>query len=76
MKAVVYKSVVHPLLEYASPVWYLYSSGDIKQLEAVQCRATKWVCGSHWNTTWKCWTKTSDSCLDQLRWPSLHDRQK
>ena len=76
VKAVVYRCVIHPLLEYALLVWYLYSSGDIKQLEAVQCRAARWVCGSCWNSTRKCWSKSSDSCLDQLKWPSLHDRQK
>ena len=59
-----------------SPVWYLYSTGDIKQLEAVQRRAARWVCGSRWNATQKCWSRSSDSCLDQLKWPSLHDRQK
>ena len=76
MKAAVYTCIVHPLLEYASPVWYLYSTGDINQLEAVQRRAARWVCGSRWNATEKCWSKSSDSCLDQLKWPSLHDRQK
>ena len=76
VKAAVYICIVRPLLEYASPVWYLYSTGDIKQLEAVQRRAARWVCGSRWNATQKCWSRSSDSCLDQLKWPSLHDRQK
>ena len=43
VKAVVCRCVVRPLLEYASPVWYLYSPGDIKKLEAVQRRAARWV---------------------------------
>ena len=76
VKAVVYRCIVHPLLEYATPVWYLYSPGDIKKLEVVQCRAARWVCGSRWNVTRKCWTRSSDSCLDQLKWPTLHSRQK
>ena len=38
VKAAVYKCIVRPILEYASPVWYLHSSGDIKQLENVQHR--------------------------------------
>ena len=76
VKAVVYRCIVRPLLEYASPVWYLYSPGDIKKLEAVQRRAARWVCGSRWNATRKCWSRTSDSCLDQLKWPTLHNRQK
>ena len=76
VKAAVYRCIVRPLLEYASPVWYLYSPGDIKKLEAVQRRAARWVCGSRWNASRQCWSRTSDSCLDQLKWPSLHSRQK
>ena len=75
VKAVVYKCIVRPILEYASPVWYLHSSGDIKQLENVQCRAARWVCRSHWNPACKQWSRSSDCCLDQLEWPSLHQRQ-
>ena len=41
-----------------------------------QRQAARWVCGSRWNTTHKRWSKPSDSCLDQLNWPSLHNRQK
>ena len=54
VKAAVYRCIVRPLLEYASPVWYLYSPGDIKKLEAVQRRAARWVCGSRWNATRQC----------------------
>ena len=68
VEATVYRCMVCPLLEYASPVWYLYSPGDIKKLEAVQRRAARWVCGSRWNATRQCWSRTSDSCLDQLKW--------
>ena len=37
VKATVYTCIVRPLLKYTFPVWYLYSSGDIKQLEVIQC---------------------------------------
>ena len=67
VKTAVYRCIVRPLLEYASSVWYLYSPGDIKKLEAVQRRAARWVCGSRWNATRQCWSRTSDSCLDQLK---------
>ena len=76
VKAAVYRCIVRPLLEYALPVWFLYSPGDIKKLEVVQRRAARWVCGSRWNITRKCWSRSSDSCLDQLKWPTLHSRQK
>jgi len=51
VKAAVYKCIVCPLLEYTSPVWYLYSLSDINQLEAVQRQAARWVCGSCWNAS-------------------------
>ena len=57
VKSAVYKYVVRPILEYASPVWYLHSSGDIKQLESVQRRAARWVCGSRWNPVNRHWSK-------------------
>ena len=75
VKAAVYRCIVHPILEYASLVWYLYSFGDINQLESVQCRAARWVCGSQWNPVHKHWPKSSDYCINQLEWPSLHQRQ-
>ena len=46
-----------------------------KQLEKVQYRAARWVCGSSWNPACKQWSRSSDCCLDQLEWPSLHQRQ-
>ena len=73
VKATAYTCIFRPLFEYASSVWVLVFN---QQLEAVQHQAARWVCGSHWNTTQKRWSKSSDSCLDQLNWPSLHDRQK
>ena len=52
-----------------------FKAGDIKQLESVQRRAARWVCGSHWNPACKQWSRSSDCCLDQLEWPLLHQRQ-
>jgi len=34
-----YKSMVHPHLEYANSVWSPYKLGDIKEIEKVQKRA-------------------------------------
>ena len=46
VKATVNTCIVCPLLEYASPIWYLYSNSDIKQLKTVQYQAANWVSGS------------------------------
>jgi len=56
-------------------MWYLNSSGDIKQLESVQCRAARWFCGSRWNPVNKKWSKSSNCCVNQLDRPLLHQRQ-
>ena len=66
---------VTPLLDYASPVWYLHTARDIDRLEAIQRRAACWVCGSRWNPHSHNWSKSSTSCLQDLRWPALHTRQ-
>ena len=44
-----YTALIHPLLEYATPIWSLYLHTDIVMLEKVQKRAARWVCGSSWD---------------------------
>jgi len=50
VKVTAYNCLARPLLEHASPVWYLHSNKDIDHLEAIQQRAARWVCGSRWNS--------------------------
>ena len=76
VKATAYNCLVRPLLEYASPVWYLHTNKDIKYLEAIQCHAARWVCGSRWNPHSHQWSKSSTSGQQELKWPSLQTRRK
>ena len=38
-----YKSLVHPHLEYGNVVWGPYFKEDVKAVERVQRRVTKWI---------------------------------
>ena len=40
---VLYKSMVHPHVEFANSVWCLYKIGDLKEIEKIQKKATKLV---------------------------------
>ena len=41
-----YKGYVVPVLNYASQVWYT-SKTDMKSIEKIQHKATKWICGGN-----------------------------
>ena len=43
VKSTAYLSLVHPILEYSSPVWDPYLLADIQSIEKVQRRAARWV---------------------------------
>ena len=58
----VYKSLVHPVLEYSSPVWGPLLS---QALDTVQRRAAYWVL-SNYN-----WSSSASSMLNYLGWPTL-----
>ena len=64
-KEVAYKTLVLPELEYAAPIWSLYSKLQINQVEKVQRTAACWTC--------RRWRNTSSvgKMLDKLEWPSL-----
>ena len=75
VKATAYRAVVRPILEYASPAWCLHTKKDVTNLEAIQRHAARWVCGSRWDTINHNWSRSSDSCLQELHWPTLHTRR-
>ena len=64
-----HKAIVRPLLEYACVVWSPCLK-DVNLLEAVQRRAARWVCGSHWDLTICSWTIPHDTCYQQLHLPT------
>ena len=74
-KSLAYKALVQPCLEYGYSVWYPHTSKDIHVLESVQRRAARWI-QSRYDPNIRKWTKSSDICLKELRWPTLALRQQ
>ena len=67
-----YKPIINYLIEYACPVWFLHTAKNISTLECVQHQAAHWAAGSRWDPSSYCWSKSSDGCLTELKWPSIH----
>ena len=69
-----YKALVRPYFDYACTVWTPYTAHDIDLLESVQHRAARWI-NSFWDSTALKWSKSSATCIRELRWPSLKVRR-
>ena len=65
VKETAYKSLVRPLVEYASPAWDPYTAKDINRLEMVQRRAARYVTGRYHNRS------SVTDMLGELGWTSL-----
>ena len=50
-KEVANKTLVHPKLEYAAPVWHPYHETQIGQVKKVQRTAARWTCRRWRNTS-------------------------
>ena len=74
-KAMAYKCIIRPLMEYSCQVWNPFTDKDISMLEKVQRRASRWACGSRWVPHSLAWSKCSDTCLRELGWPLLSTRR-
>jgi len=64
-----YFTLVRPLLEYECIAWDPYFTGQIEQLEKVNCRAARFVTGNHFVNTETAKKK------ENLGWPPLSDRE-
>lgn len=69
LRSTAYKAVVRPQLEYAASIWDPYTGNLIRQVEAVQRRAARWVY-SDFRTT-----SSVTTMLNELGWRSLEQRR-
>ena len=69
-KEAAYRSLVRPLVEYASPVWDPHTKADTDKLERVQRRAARFVCGDYKQTN------SVSAMINQLGRESLQQRRK
>ena len=70
VKSRAFTSLVRPHLEYASSVWDPYLKQDINQLEKVQQKGARFVCGKYQ------YTESVTSMLTELDWQPLQQRRK
>ena len=69
LKAMAYKALVHPQLEYASCVWDPFTAIAMKQIEIVQRRAARWVVRDYATAS------SVTSIIERLGWRSLEQRR-
>lgn len=70
VKETAYKSLVRPILEYASTAWGPHYQGDIQKLEAVQRKAARFCMGDYHQKS------SVTKMLNELGWETLESRRK
>ena len=73
-KSLAYKALVRPCMEYGSTVWSPHTAKNINLLESVQRRAARWIKSKYDSTLYQ-WSKNTDECLKELKWPTLASRR-
>ena len=69
IKDVVFKTLVRPVLEYASTSWDPYQAKHIHRMENVQRRAARFVTGQHQRHI------SVNALMQDLQWRSLQERR-
>ena len=70
LNSLVYKTLVRPLLEYSSAAWDPYTKENVKRLEMVQRRASRYV------LNWYNYVSSVNEMLQELEWNTLEERRK
>ena len=60
---------------YGCTVWSPHTTKNINLLESVQRRAARWI-KSRYDSTLYRWSKNTDDCLKELKWPTLASRRQ
>ena len=69
IKVLCYKALLRPVLEYESEVWDPFTKVNIRKLEMVQRRYTRFTIGDHRRTS------SVTDMLSHLPWPTLEERR-
>ena len=68
-KELCYKTLVRPILDYASIIWDPFTDNNIRKLEMVQRRAARMVFSDYRSTS------RITTVLQQLQWPTLQEHR-
>jgi len=72
----VFSALMLPILEYACKVWNLHTQKNIKQLQAIEHRGARWICGARYHRLNFRWSPPSVQCCVTLNWLLLSVRRK